>query len=118
MSTRRIARIEELLREELSALIQQGVKDPRIGFVTVTRVKVSADLSHAKIYVSAMGDARAKERTMGGITSAAGYIQRMLAGRIKLRFMPRLEFVLDDSVDRGFHIEEILKKIEEEKERA
>jgi len=115
MGGRRIARVEELMREELSVIIQHELKDPRIGFVTVTRVKVSADLGHARVYVSVMGDPQAKESTMSGISSAAGYIQRLLGTRVKLKFLPHLEFVLDDSVDRGFHIEEILKKIEMEK---
>ncbi|MCX6356931.1 MAG: 30S ribosome-binding factor RbfA [Candidatus Aureabacteria bacterium] len=115
MSQRRIARIEELLREELSVIIRDEVNDPRIGFVTVSQVKVSADLGHAKVYVSVMGDAKAREATMKGITSAGGYIQRALGARVKLKFLPHLEFLLDDTLDQAFHIEEILKKIEDEK---
>ncbi|MEJ2744786.1 MAG: 30S ribosome-binding factor RbfA [bacterium] len=115
MSSRRIARVEQLLKEELSMILQQELKDPRIGFVTVTRVKVSADLGHARAYVSVMGDAEAKERTISGLRSAVGFIQRLMGSRIKMRSVPRVEFFLDDSVDYGFRINEILDKIEAEK---
>ncbi len=115
MSERRVMRVERLLTEELSKVLQQELKDPRIGFVTVTRVKVSADLGHAKAFVSVMGDAETKERTMQGVVSAAGYIQRVLGSRIKMKSLPRIEFCLDDSVDQGFRIDEILNKIEAEK---
>jgi len=115
MSSRRIARVEQLLKQELSMILQQELKDPRIGFITVTRVKVSADLGYAKVYVSVMGDAEAKEKTMSGLGSAAGFIQRLLGPRLKLRTIPRVEFYLDDSVDYGFRINEILDKIEAEK---
>lgn len=116
MGERRVVRVEQLLKEELSTVLQQELKDPRIGFVTVTRVKVSADLGHAKAFISVMGDAEAKERTMSGVASASGYIQRILGSRIKMRSLPRIEFALDDSVDQGFRIIELLNKIEAEKE--
>lgn len=115
MGSRRMERVEQLLKEEVSSILQRGLKDPRIGFVTVGAVKASADLSHAKVYLSVMGDAQAKERTMAGVKSAAGFIQRELGARVKLKSVPRLAFVLDDSVDRGFHIMEILDRIEAER---
>jgi ribosome-binding factor A len=115
MSTRRIERIEQLLKEELCAIIHRELKDPRIGFVTVTGVEVSADLGHAKVFLSVMGDAQAKERTMSGVRSAAGYVQRVLGARVKMKTLPRLEFFLDESIDHGFHIMDVLKKIDEEK---
>ncbi len=115
MSGRRVVRVEQLLQEELSQVLQQELKDPRIGFITVTRVKVSADLGHAKAFVSVMGNAEAKEKTMIGLKSAAGFIQRVLGSRIKMRSVPRVEFCLDDSVDQGFRISEILDKIEAER---
>lgn len=104
------------MQEELSQVLYQELKDPRIGFITVTRVKVSADLGHARAFVSVMGDAEAKERTMSGLKSAVGFIQRALGARIKMRSVPRIEFFLDDSLDQGFRIDEILNKIEAERE--
>jgi ribosome-binding factor A len=115
MSSRRIARVEQLLKEELSRILQQELKDPRIGFITVTRVRVSADLGHARVFISVMGDAEAKENTMSGLESAVGFIQRVLGSRIKIKSLPRIEFYLDDSLDYGFRINEILDKIEAEK---
>jgi len=115
MPGRRIARVEHLIQRELSGIIRDALKDPRIGFVTVTGVKVSADLRHAKAFVSVMGDERTKRETMEGLGSAAGYIQRLLGSRVTLKFTPHLEFIRDDSTDYGFHIMEILKKIEEAK---
>lgn len=115
MAGRRIARVEHLLQRELSGIIQRELKDPRVGFVTVTGMKVSADLRHAKAYVSIMGEEEEKENTMEGLRSAAGYIQRELGARVRLKFLPHIEFIRDDSTDYGFHIEGILKKIEEER---
>jgi len=115
MASRRMERVEQLLKEELGIIFQRGLKDPRIGFVTVTGVKASPDLSHAKVYLSVMGSEKAKKDTMTGVVSAAGYIQRELGARVRLRYTPHLEFALDDSADRGFHIMEILNKIEAEK---
>lgn len=115
MSGRRVERVEQLMQEELSQVLQHELKDPRIGFITVTRVKVSADLGHARAFISVMGDADAKEKTMSGLKSAAGFIQRVLGSRIKMRSVPRIEFYLDDSVDQGFRIDEILNKIEAER---
>lgn len=115
MRGRRIQRVEELIKREMSDIISNELKDPRIGFVTVTGIEVSGDLSHAKVFVSVMGDAESKEKTMGGLNSASGYIQRILGERVRLKFLPRVEFCLDESLDHGFHIMSILDKIEEEK---
>ena len=115
MKGHRIARVEELLKRELSSILQRSLKDPRIGFVTIARIKVSADLRHAKVFVSVMGEDEARQKTMEGLTSACGYIQRELGSRVKMKFLPRLEFILDDSLDYGFHIMDLLRKIGEEK---
>jgi ribosome-binding factor A len=115
MKSHRIERVEELLKRELSEILQHGLKDPRIGFITVSRVKVSADLRHAKVFVSVMGKPEVRERSMEGLVSACGYVQRELGSRVKMKFLPHLEFVLDNSLNHGFHIMEILKKIDSEK---
>lgn len=115
MASRRMERVEQLMKEELGLIFQRGLKDPRIGFVTVTGVRASADLTHAKVYLSVMGTEKQKKETMAGVTSAAGYIQRALGAQVRLRYIPHLDFLLDDSADRGFHIQEILDRIEAEK---
>ncbi|MDD5556839.1 MAG: 30S ribosome-binding factor RbfA [bacterium] len=113
--TRRTERVERLIVEEASAIILRELKDPRVGYVTVTGARVSPDLSHARVFVSVLGDAEAKERTMNGIRSAAGFIQRLLAGRVQLKVIPHLEFALDETLDRGLHIMDLLKRIEDER---
>jgi len=113
----RMLKINSLMKRELSQIIQQEVKDPRIGFVTVTGVEVSADLRHAKVFCSVMGDKKKREETMKGLNSAKGYIQVELGHRIKIKFMPELFFKLDESLDHAIHIQEVLNKIHEEDEK-
>jgi|WetSurMetagenome_2_1015567.scaffolds.fasta_scaffold713866_2 ribosome-binding factor A len=109
----RLRRIESLLREEICALIQTGqVKDPRVEpLTTVTEVKVSRDLGHAKVWVSRFGDRDAVSQTVDALNHAAGYIQGVLARRISLRVFPRLSFHRDDAMENGFRIARKLREI-------
>ncbi len=111
MSTPRIARLRELFKEETSVILQRQMKDPRIGFVSVTDVELSADLRHAKIFVSIFGDAEAKARTMQGLASAQGFIRTELARRIRLRHIPQVAFKMDQSIERGARVDELLRKV-------
>lgn len=111
MSSPRIARLRELFKEETSVILQRQMKDPRIGFVSVTDVELSADLRHAKIFVSIFGDAEAKARTMQGLASAQGFIRTELARRIRLRHIPRVAFKMDESIERGARVDELLRKV-------
>ncbi len=111
MSTPRIARLRELFKEETSVILQRQMKDPRIGFVSVTDVELSADLRHAKIFVSIFGDAEAKARTMQGLASAQGFIRTELARRIRLRHIPQVAFKMDQSIERGARVNELLRKV-------
>ncbi len=111
MSTPRIARLRELLKKETGAILQRQMKDPRIGFVSVTDVELSADLRHAKIFVSIFGDAEAKARTMRGLTSAQGFIRTELARRIRLRHIPEVAFKVDESIERGARVNELLRRV-------
>ncbi len=115
MSAVRIARLRELFKEETSVILQRQMKDPRIGFVSVTDVELSADLRHAKIFVSILGDADAKSRTMAGLESAQGFIRTELARRIRLRHFPAVLFKLDDSIERGARVERLLREVSEAK---
>ena len=101
-------RVNEALREVLSARLATGLKDPRIGFVTVTSVETSPDLSHARVYVSVLGDEEEREDTMAGLRSSRGYLQAAIAGEVRMKRTPTLEFHHDDSVDHGFRISELL----------
>jgi len=115
MSAVRNARLRELFKEETSAILQREMKDPRIGFVSVTDVELSADLRHAKIFVSILGDAEAKSRTMAGLESAQGFIRTELARRIRLRHIPQVAFKLDESIERGARVSRLLREVSEGK---
>jgi ribosome-binding factor A len=104
----RIRRVNEAMRAVLSDAIATEIKDPRVGFVTVTGVKTSPDLRHARVYVSVLGDDPARQGTMEGLRSAHGFLQGRLASELRLKHTPALTFEYDDTVDRGMRISEIL----------
>ncbi len=109
--TRRTDRINELLREELSDLIRQEVKDPRVsGIVSITEVQSSQDLHYSRVYVSIMGTDAEKDDTIKALTTAAGFLRRELASRLKLRSIPELNFMRDDSIEKGARLLELIKK--------
>src|SRR5204862_2493728 len=102
-------RVNEALREVLSTRISEGLKDPRVGFVTVTAVETSPDLRHARVFVSVLGDDARRERSMDALRSAHGYLQRRVASELTLKHTPTLTFLYDDSVDRSMRIQELLE---------
>ena len=110
----RIRRVNEAMRAVLSDAIATDIKDPRVGFVTVTGVKTSPDLRHARVYVSVLGDDAAREGSLQGLRSAHGFLQRRLASELTLKHTPALTFEYDDTVDRGMRISQIL---DEDRER-
>jgi ribosome-binding factor A len=101
-------RVNEAMREVLSDVIATEIKDPRVGFVTVTGVKTSPDLRHARVYVSVLGDEGAREASLDGLRSAHGFLQRRLAAQLSLKHTPALTFEYDDSIDKGMRITELL----------
>ncbi len=108
MSSGRMRRVDEAVRAVLSDVIASDLKDPRVGFVTVTGVKTSPDLRHARVYVSVLGDDAARAASLEGLRSAHGYLQRQVASELTLKHTPALTFIYDDSVDRGMRISELL----------
>jgi ribosome-binding factor A len=110
MSSARMRRVDETVRAVLSEVIATELKDPRVGFVTVTAVKTSPDLRHANVYVSVLGDAAARAETMHGLRSAHGFLQRHLARELTLKHTPTLTFAYDESVDHGMRINELLEQ--------
>jgi ribosome-binding factor A len=104
----RMRRVNMAVREVLSARLVEGLKDPRIGFVTVTSVDTSPDLRQARVYVSVLGDDQEREASLAGLRSSHGVLQRSLARELKLKHTPTLEFVYDESIDRGMRITELL----------
>jgi ribosome-binding factor A len=101
-------RVDEAMRAVLSDAIAKDLKDPRIGFVTVTGVKTSPDLRHARVYVSVLGSDPERAASIDGLRSAHGFLQRRLADELTLKHTPSLSFAYDDSVDRGMRISQLL----------
>jgi ribosome-binding factor A len=101
-------RVNEAVREVLSARIAEGLNDPRIGFVTLTSVETSPDLRHARVYVSVLGDEAQRAETLTGLGSAHGLLQQAIGRELRMKRTPTLEFVFDESIDRGMRISELL----------
>jgi len=97
------------MRGEISEILLKELKDPRIGFVTITKVAVTDDLRQAKVYYSVFGGEKEKGDSFQGLESATGYIKRELGRRMRLKYMPEITFLFDDSLEYGAHIEELLR---------
>jgi len=107
-------RVNEALREVLSARIAQGLKDPRVGFVTVTAVDTSSDLRHARVYVSVLGDEQERADTMVGLESSRGYLQAGIARELRIKHTPTLVFAHDEALERGMRISQLLDEVDDE----
>jgi len=110
MTSDRMRRVDEAVRQVLSDAVTQDLQDPRIGFVTMTSVKTSTDLRHARVYVSVLGDHAQRVDTLAGLESARGALQRRLARELRMKHTPTLEFVYDDTIDRAMRLEDILER--------
>jgi ribosome-binding factor A len=105
----RMRRVNEAMREVLSDALTQDLKDPRVGFVTVTAVETSPDLRHATVFVSVLGDETVRRETIAGLQSAHGYLQRRVASELRLKHTPQLQFAEDDTARRADRIERLLE---------
>jgi ribosome-binding factor A len=118
MSTGRMRRVDEAIRQVVGDAVAGDLKDPRVGFVTVTDVRTSPDLRQARVYVSVLGDGAAaslapeRELTLEGLRSAHGFLQARLASELRLKRTPALEFLYDDTTDRALRVDELLDEIE------
>ncbi len=111
----RIERVNSLIRQEISQLLQRQVNDPRLGsLITVTEVSTSADLKYARVFVSRIGSEEEKQETLSALASASGFFRRELAKHLKLRYIPVLSFQWDDSIERGDHLLQLIDKITSE----
>lgn len=112
MERRRLLRLNSLLTEVISETIHREVKDPRVGtFVSVSRVEISADLHHARVYISIIGTDVDKKKSIEALNAAAGFIAVNSSKKVRLRHFPSLRFILDDSVDKLMHVEELLRQV-------
>jgi ribosome-binding factor A len=101
-------RVDEAIRQVVGEVVAGELKDPRVGFVTVTDVRTSADLSHARVYVSVLGDETGREASLEGLRSAHGYLQRRVASELHLKRTPTLTFAYDDTADRALRIDALI----------
>jgi len=109
----RVAKLEEAFKQEISQLIQRELKDPRIGFTSVTRVTITGDLRLATVYVSVLGSEPEKKSTLEGLTRATGFIRSELSRRIRMRHTPELTFCLDESIARGIELTGFIDRLRE-----
>jgi ribosome-binding factor A len=110
----RSERVEGQLKKEISKILLEDLKDPRIGFVTITRIDLTGDLRYARIYFSILGDDKAKEEGLKGIKSAMGFIRKLIAERMKLRYVTELYFKLDNSLEYSINLEKTFERIKNE----
>lgn len=111
MSELRVRKIQEFIKQEVGNMLLHDLKDPRLGFITVTGVKLTGDLREAVIYVSLFGKEEEKKASMDVLNQAKGFIRRELGQRLKVYYTPSIAFAEDTSLDYGMHIEGLLKKI-------
>jgi ribosome-binding factor A len=104
-------RVDEAIRQVLGDAVASELKDPRVGFVTVTDVRTSADLRHARVYVSVLGDAEQRDATMMGLRSAHGFLQARIASELRLKRTPTLELYYDDTTDRALRVDALIDEI-------
>jgi len=116
MQGKRSEKVADLIRKEISEMLVKMIKDPRIGFVTITRVAVSEDYRSAKVYFSVAGTVEERQRSMEGLNSAKGYVRKELGRRIHLRYTPEIIFKFDPSIEYAIHIGEVIRHIKGEEE--
>ena len=109
MTGGRMRRVDEAMREVLGGAITSELKDPRVGFVTVTAVETAPDLRRARVFVSVLGTEAERRRTLDALRHAHGYLQRRVAGELRLKHTPTLEFEYDDSSERSLRIAELIE---------
>jgi len=107
----RLARVRKNIKEAVSMMLELEIKDPRIGFTTITDVDISADLRHCKVFFSTLGEAKEHEQALAGLRSASGFIRGELGKSLRMKYTPEIEFIFDTSVESGARIEEILNEI-------
>jgi ribosome-binding factor A len=112
MSTRRRRQVGDLLRDEISFMIQRGLKDPRIGFASITRVEVSPDIRYATVYVSVMGSEEEQSESLVALNNASGFIRHELGPKLTMRSIPIINFRLDRSMEHAENVQRLLNEID------
>jgi len=117
MDGKRSEKIADLIQKEISEMLVKTLKDPRIGFVTITRVGVSEDCRSAKVYFSVAGTSAEREHSIKGLNSAKGYVRKQLGKRLRLRYTPEIMFQFDPSIEYSIHIGEVIHQLQQEREK-
>ena len=112
-SEERAIRVARVVKAEIADLLTKGLKDPRIGFVSIMGVRMSPDLRYANVYVSLFGSDKEKKSSLIGLKNSAGWIRKQIGGKLRLRVTPEVRFFEDTSLDEVFHLEEVFKEIHE-----
>lgn len=115
MEGKRSDKVADLIQKEISQMLMRNLKDPRIGFVTITKVAVSEDCRMAKIYFSVTGSSDERERSTEGLNSAKGYVRKELGRRIRMKYTPEITFQFDPSIEYAIHIGEVIHRLKEER---
>lgn len=115
-NTGRPKRVAEQIRKEIADLLMKGVKDPRIGFVSVMEVRMSPDLRVATVYVSLFGEEKEKKSSLIGLQQSSGWVRKEIGKKLRLRYTPEIRFIEDTSLDRVFHLEETFRQLHESEE--
>jgi ribosome-binding factor A len=115
MTGHRARRVQDLVREVLADLVRREVRDPRVGMVTVTAVRLSPDLRHARVFISSLGDAAAREASVVALNHAASYLRRALGKAVRLKYVPDLLFAEDTALETGQRVERLLDEIHDER---
>lgn len=113
----RIEKVSQLLKEEISRILREDLEDPNLGFVTVTKVKISKDLKHALVLISVLGDEREQKKSINIINNASGLVKKIIADVLPLKFVPEIKFILDKSLEYSVYIDEKIDQIRREDER-
>lgn len=109
-------RVQVVMKKEISVILQEDIKDPRVKFITITRIDLTGNLRHANIYFSALGDEASQKASEEGIQSAAGFIRKLIGERLKLKYVPELSFRLDKSIEYSIGLEKTFERIHNELE--
>ncbi len=113
-SETRVRRVEEAVKAEIAALLVKGLKDPRIGFVSIMTVRVSPDLRSANVYVSLYGSETEKKSSLAGLRSSAGFVRKHVGKVLRLRFAPEIRFLEDNTLDEVYRLEKVFKELHDE----
>lgn len=116
-ASRRMHRVDELLKEEIARVIRRDVADPRVGFATVMDVETSPDLRHARVYVSVLGEEDRKAETIEALRRASGFVRARVGDAVTLKYLPELRFELDRTLERAARIDELIDEVREERKR-